>query len=211
MDSKFGIETLTLARDALATFNVRHFLIDGTLLGLVREGRFLDKDDEDIDIGVLAEDFTIYSFGLFRALMRRKGFSLEHFDGVWGTYFVTVWFRDNLELDVFFYFRRGNQRIAYELDSSHIRGYYYPAWLIENLSPVDFYGKSFMAPKHKEAVLAHQYGDWTIPRPDWDSKTSSHNIDLTRRTRWNLLQSRLSNALLRRIWSTIEMSRRALD
>ena len=94
------------------------------------------------------------------------------FYGVWGKHFQIQCLRKNVQVDVFFYFRRGDQRITHGFDTHHIIAFSYPARLLETLAPVDFYGKTFMAPKHKEAVLTHQYGDWKIRRTDWDWRTS---------------------------------------
>lgn len=195
MDTKIGFENLILARDVFTALNVPYFLTDGTLLGLVRNGCFIDHDT-DIDIGVLAEDFNVLSFGRYASLMRRKGFA-HQFLGVWGKCFIAHWHRENVMIDICFYFRRGDQRVAYMFDGPHIIESSYPAWLIETLSPVDFYGETFMAPKHKKAVLSHQYGDWKTPRTDWDWRTSPlHITRRTRKTNWNRLQIRLTNCIL---------------
>lgn len=196
MDAKIGLENLILARDALTAVNVRYFLMDGTLLGLVRDGRFIDWDT-DIDIGVLPEDFSVLSFGLYTSLMRRSGFTYQ-FVGVWGKHFVVHWWRKNLQLDLCFYFRRGDQRVAYSSDGCESFETSYPAPLIESFSPVDFYGKTFMVPEYKEAVLSHQYGDWKIRRTDWNWRTSPLNVLIrpTRATKWKMVQSRLSNKIL---------------
>lgn len=197
MDAKSGLENLILARDALTALNLRYFLMDGTLLGLVRDGCFIDGD-YDIDIGVFAEDFTVLSFGLYTSLMRRNGFTYQ-FQGVWGKFFVASWHRRNVRIDLCFYFRRGEQRILYACDfaTRQVIEFSYPARLIETIAPVDFYGETFMAPKHKEAVLSHEYGDWKIPRRDWNWTTSPLNITRrTKITKWGMVESRLSSRIL---------------
>lgn len=195
MDTKIGLENLILARDALTSLNVRYFLIDGTLLGLVRNGSFLDSD-EDVDIGVLAEDFNIRSFGLYTSRMRGKEFAPD-FYGVWGSSFIAQWWRKNVFVDLAFYFRRDDQRVAYGFYAGEIIEFSYPAWLIETHSPIEFLGQSFMAPKHEEAMLSHQYGNWQIPRADWDwTKSSLHITSRTRMTKWKKLQHRLSNRVV---------------
>jgi hypothetical protein len=75
-------------------------------------------------------------------------------------------------LDLCVFFRRGDQPVGHLFDSKCIIEISYPARLIEVLSPMDFYDKTFVAPKYKEDVLAHQYVDWTTPRTDWDWRTS---------------------------------------
>jgi hypothetical protein len=200
MDAKIGIENLILARDALTALNIRYFLTDGTLLGLVRHGGFIDWD-HDIDIGVFAEDFNFLSFGRYASHMRRKGFVYKLY-GDWGKYFGSHWRRKNGQVDIGFYFRQGDQRVVhlFDFDRRDIIELSYPAWMIETLSPVDFYGKTFIAPKNKREMLSHLYGDWKIPRPDWDYRTSPLNI--TRRTRWTKLKV-LQSKVLNRIFALL--------
>lgn len=196
MDVELGLENLTLAGDALTSLKIPYFLTDGTLLGFVRNGHFIEWDN-DIDIGVFAEDFNICSFWRYASIMRRHGFTYR-FYGVWGKNFVAHWRRNNVLVDVSFYFRQGNQRIVNMFTTHHIIELSYPARLIESLQPVTFYGKTVMAPKYDEAVLSHQYGDWKIPRTDWDWRTSPLNIThRTRITRWKMLQERVSNGIMR--------------
>jgi phosphorylcholine metabolism protein LicD len=197
MDTKIALENLAIVAEALTALNVRYFLSDGTLLGLVRDGHFLDwVEDEDIDIGVLAEDFNILSFGRYASLMRQKGFTYRLF-GVWGKSLITHWWRKNVKIDIAFYFRRGDDRILSMHTVHDIIELSYPAWLIETLTPADFYGKTFMIPKYKEAFLSHEYGDWKIPRRDWDWRTSPLNITLRRKkVKWDVFQLRLSHRIL---------------
>lgn len=200
MDSQIGLENLLLARDALAALEVRHFLIDATLLGLTRNSSFIAWDN-DIDIGVLAEDFTVLSFARYASIMRRMGFDRFRLFGVWGKNFSIHWYRNSTLVDICFYFRRADQRIAYMFDGPDLRDIIeisYPARLIETLAPADFYQHSFMVPKDKEAVLAHQYGDWQVPKRDWNWRTSP--LHITARTRMPMgdkLRSRLSTIILR--------------
>lgn len=204
MDAKVALENLILARDALKAVNVRYFLIDGTLLGLVRDGCFIEWD-YDVDVGVLGEDFTALSFARYLLIMRKNGFTPVYFGGQWKNYFGIHWSRKNVELDIFFYWRRDDKRVAHVIDGDQVIEFSYPAPLIETLSPLEFYSEPFMAPKFKEAVLTHEYGDWTVCKQDWDFRTSQLNITRRfRRTWWDQLRVKLSYSVLRRIWHAID-------
>lgn len=199
MNAEIGIENLCLARDALTALDIRYFLIDGTLLGLVRNCCFIDEqsNEEDIDVGVMAEDFTVPRFETYKSLMRQNGFTLHCQFGEWGKCFRYQWNRKNIMLDLCFYLRRGDQRIGHLFDLRYVIEISYPARLIEVLSPVDFYGETFMVPKDKEEVLAHLYGDWRTPRSDWDWRISPLNItNRTKVAKWRILRSRLRHRVL---------------
>jgi hypothetical protein len=176
-EPKNGLENLVIAREVFADLGVRYFLMDGTLLGLVRDGKFIERDDEDLDIGLFAEDFDLVTFCLLVTKMIEKGF-----DPVWGgctdsfgKSFVLPWWRKGVKLDLDFYVRLGDRRII-QCAYKNLR-FWYPADMIERLCPVEFLGEVFMVPEKKEAVLAHQYGDWKTPKVmDWDWSTSPLNI-----------------------------------
>ena len=201
MDGKTALAALVRARDALVAANVRYFLSDGTLLGLVRHGTFI-KWDSDIDLGVMAEDFNVRSFVRFMVLMHQKGFSLRYLSGRWRRNFAAGWVRKNIKIDLFFYSRRGDLRIAPAFDFGRFCEFSYPASLIETLLPAEFCGETVMAPKDKEAVVAHEYGDWQVPRPDFDWRTSCLNRSPFRR---RPLIPRLWYYALRKAWNAIEL------
>ena len=150
METHTALENLILVRDVLSALKVRYFLSDGTLLGLTRNGRFIEWDN-DIDVGILAEDFNVRTFGLCAAGMKQNGFSY-HFRGGWKKNLTARWLRQNVQVDFFFYFRLGDQRVFRLFDTDEIIEYRYPAKLIEELVPVNFYGLSFMVPKERESV-----------------------------------------------------------
>ena len=208
MDPQIGLENLVLARDALTALNVRYFLMDGTLLGLARNGAFIEWDG-DIDIGVIAEDFTFLSFLKYTAIMRSKGFTSQT-HGVWGKFFYAHWWRRDVQIDTWFYFRSGDRRYAraFAWGTPDLVEFSYPAWLLETLTKVEFYGISFMVPRDKEAVLSHEYGDWRVPKTDWDWRYSplniTHRIKVTKSEAFLARLSnkvlRLSDCITRRMW-----------
>jgi phosphorylcholine metabolism protein LicD len=196
MDTQTALENLILARNVLEAVKVRYFLIDGTLLGLTRGGRFIEWDD-DIDVGIFAEDFNVRTFGLFAAAMKQNGFSY-HTEGGWKRTLTAHWWRKNLRIDFSFYFRRGDQRVIWVCAKDEFIEFSYPAKLIEELVSVDFYGSPFMVPKEREAVLTHSYGDWKVPRTDYNWKTSPLHISArTKTTTGKRVRSFLSRHALR--------------
>jgi hypothetical protein len=174
-DDKIGLENLAIARNVLMEFGVRYFLTDGTLLGLVREGKFIDHDS-DLDVGLFAEDFDLVTFCLCVSKLIDKGFIPEwgECNRSFGRSFVFAGSRNGVKLDLKFYVRRGDLRI---LQCAYDRiQFSFPASMVEPLCPVKFLGEIFMVPKNREAMLAHQYGDWKTPRVDWDWSVSPLNI-----------------------------------
>jgi len=173
--TQHGIRNLTIARDVLTELGVRYFLIDGTLLGLVREKNFIPHD-KDLDIGVFAEDFTPLTFGLCVSKMMEQGFILQHCYGEWDKHFEAAWRRKDLKLDFFFYFKKENKRVFTAYKGNDVIEYWYPSSMIELLAPVSFLGETFTAPRDPEAVLRHKYGDWKTPDKNWDWAYSPLNV-----------------------------------
>ena len=201
MDPDVALENLVLAREVFVSVGVRYFLMHSTLLGLTRNGGFIEWDP-DMDIGVFAEDFTRATFVRYIFVMRNMGFSLQFLGGQWGKYFQACWSRNGVQFDIPFYYRRDDKRVTFSFDPHEVIEFSFPAPLLEELVPVAFGGESFMAPKDKEAVLAYEYGDWQVPKPDWDWRTDPLNLTHRRkRTALELWRSRFSYYPLRRIWN----------
>lgn len=180
MDQQKALKNLVDVRDVLIAMDLKYFLIDGTLLGAVREKDFI-AHDQDIDLGVFGEDWSMKTLREFENRCRLKGLPFHKSYGIFGQAFEQSVKRDGIKLDLFFYWRRGDKRIFHafkgpKLDEDTIT-YEYPVGLIENLAPMEFKGEVFSAPAYFEKVLIAKYGpDWRIPVVKWDWKFGPRNV-----------------------------------
>jgi hypothetical protein len=146
---------------ALERAGIRAFLVDGTLLGAIREGDFI-AHDRDVDLGVFAAEHVPEIPALITAAgiphLRTYG-TLER-----GLQYA---FRARaVKVDLFFYYAdaAGYFHAAWK-DDQPIR-YGYPPF---SLAPLTFLGRPFLAPADPERFLRTKYGpDWRRPVKDWD-------------------------------------------
>lgn len=183
MDKDKATNLLKDVRDVLSAMSLRYFLIDGTLLGAVRECGFIPHD-LDIDLGVFAEDWFPELVTAFVAeLEMSKEIKLHHQFGEFDKYFELAFTRDGIKIDLFFYRREEDKRIFHafmhggrDLPADVIT-YEYPAHLIERLTLIPFMGDFYMAPENCVAVLECKYGkDWRTPVKEWDWRYGPHNV-----------------------------------
>lgn len=162
MNPVHALANLVAARDALTSIGVRPFLVDGTLLGAVREGGFI-AHDRDTDMGVFIEEYS----PSIAPVMVSAGFRLSRTFGTVTRGLEMAFRRAGVKLDVFFYYRDGSGRFhaAWPKDASPIR-YRYPAFA---LAPMEFLGETFLAPADPVAFCEAKYGlGWRDPVIAWD-------------------------------------------
>lgn len=143
------------------------FLVSGTLLGCIREGRLL-AHDKDVDVGVF-EDVdrarllrAIRTSGAFYVLRGRSPriLRLKHVSGAGVDVFVHV--RD--ERDVW---HGGVQMIWHNSPF--------------DLAEREFLGRSFLVPADFDRYLTENYGDWRTPRVDFDTFFDTPNGEVVQR------------------------------
>lgn len=182
MEKDKALQILIDIKKVITRLNKNYFLIDGTLLGAIREKDFIEYDN-DLDVGVFAEQWEWNDITIFISEMRKIEFDLYHQYGIFGECFELSLKRDDIKIDFFFYNRSENKRIFHaflrggqDIDKDLIE-YEYPASIIENLSLIEFLGNEFTAPEKAKEVLFIKYGkDWKIPIKNWDWATSPKNI-----------------------------------
>jgi hypothetical protein len=174
MDKQKATQNLIDAIDTLNDQGLTNFIIDGTLLGAIREGDFI-AHDTDIDIGVMMEEWTIDILAEVFKNMMYKGFILYHSFGIFGKHFELAWYRDGIKVDFFFYYKVGDKiRFNAFLNGGRtlpddILTYEYDAINFNISNTMVFNGLIVNVPFAPEQILIQKYGeDWKTPKTKWD-------------------------------------------
>ena len=170
MNTAHALAALTRAHAALTGIGCHPFLVDGTLLGAIREGDFIGHD-RDVDMGLFV---TEHRSGLV-ATMTRAGLKLRKTFGTLARGLELSFRYVKVKLDLFFYYTdaQGVYHAAWPADGVPIR-YRYPAF---GLAPLTFRGHRFLAPENPEAFLVAKYGDWKTPVVEWDWRWGPRNAE----------------------------------
>lgn len=144
--------------------NVEFFLVSGTLLGCIREGRILSHD-KDVDIGVwddASRDILISAFrtsGLFylQASRSEHVIRIKHVNGT--------------AIDVFIHYREHDN---YWHGGVKLKWSNTPFSII----PHRFLGCVFNIPEDYDLYLKENYGNWRIPTKEYDSSIDTSNATI---------------------------------
>lgn len=166
-------------RDLYAAANeagITPFLMWGTLLGCVREGKLLPHD-RDIDVGMLAIDLA--KKDALVGAMRRRGYDLIA-DRDCKFKFARPNFDLILDIDVFFPWQDKIVCSSRQEDGSYLSEWF-PQDAFAALSPRMFLGVRVLIPDRPERILHAIYGDWQTPRSAYSSQRDPLNrlSDLT--------------------------------
>lgn len=133
--------------------DIPYVLEGGTLLGAVRENRFLPWDD-DVGIAVPAEDFFDKMDELVRQLAD-IGFTPGFRDDSFENCKINV-LRDGARYEILGWFARGSwrRRARYRM----------PRKLLEQRKIITFFGYDFYCPNDATRYLRHFYGNWKVPK-----------------------------------------------
>lgn len=161
MNCGVALRNLVSARDVLRQVGIRPFLVDGTLLGAIREGDFIGHDT-DVDLGVWRRD---WSPKIIPAMLA-AGFRHHRTFGTPDRGLEYSLKRGNVKLDLFFYYEDGDVVYHAAWKDGHPIRYPYPRFTLKRLV---FKGRKFWAPSDPVAFLETKYGPaWRTPVTDWD-------------------------------------------
>ena len=149
---------LTEVAEVLESLEVPYFLVEGTLLGAVRDGTFI-RWDWDVGIALMYET-AMQKLLRISAVLREKGFEVEVIFGSsakvnarkYGTkYELTIWRR------------RGKMRVR--------RGRRIPDHFFAACGEIQFMGRTYPCPSPAEGYLKFCYGNWRVPIMSEDTDT----------------------------------------
>lgn len=146
---------------ALEFAEIEMFLVSGTLLGCIREGRLLSHD-KDIDVGIW-EDVPAESV---RSALRRSGLFTSIPSR--SPQMLRVRHVNGIPLDLFYHFREpadcwhGGIKLKWHNSPFALTG-------------TSFLNETFLVPADHDLYLTENYGDWRIPKTDFDSAFDTPN------------------------------------
>jgi hypothetical protein len=169
---KVDVYTQGLAEKALVDLKksldasgIPMFLISGTLLGCVREGRLLGHD-KDIDVGIW-DDVPMEKI---HAALQRSGLFIHLLSR--SPHYVRVRHLNGIPLDLFYHYR--DEKTWWHAGPK-MKWHNSPF----TLCPREFLGEAFLVPEDHDTYLTENYGDWRTPRIEFDSAFDTPNREVT--------------------------------
>lgn len=144
--------------------NIEFFLVSGTLLGCVREGRILSHD-KDADIGVWDDTNKDILMSVFRTsgLFYVQASRSEHV--------IRVKHVNGTAIDVFVHYREPDN---YWHGGVKLKWSNTPFSIV----PYKFLGEFFNIPEKYDLYLKENYGNWRIPVKEYDSSIDTSNSSI---------------------------------
>ena len=168
--------------DILEEKGCNYFLDAGTLLGAVRDKKFIPWD-HDVDLGLIytnqeeidkliialknnfyvralkfKDDPEIWNLGKYRIIKVYKKIGLFR--------------RDKLCLDIFIFYKSTLETTNQKVYKYGVwgRNAFYPENILKEFQSIEFYNRQYTAPKNTNAFLEFKYGeDWRTPKKKWST------------------------------------------
>lgn len=147
-------------------FDMPHFLTGGTLLGAVRDKNFISWD-KDIDLGFFARHYTdLKPWYLILKQLEYLGFNITKFN----EYVITL--DRGCRVDLFPFYEDGKDFFV----KWGVGKLVFPATSLNELTTIEFKGHTFPIPQYSGNFLKAQYGDWSVPKKDFETVRDSFNF-----------------------------------
>lgn len=160
-DTSAAALTLTTVNKALRSQGLKPFLISGSLLGCMRDGRIMPHD-KDLDMGLIGWESQ---FDLAQAILGLGCFdiNLKRLKGEQLFLISAIDQRTNIAVDFFMFHDKGDH---------YLHGIDYQYGFTQNfrfskfdLVETEFLGESFYIPDEWSRMLSENYGQWQTPEP----------------------------------------------
>ena len=163
-------QSLCAVNEVLRDAGVSNFIISGTLLGCIRDGRIFEHD-KDFDIGVIGWESQ---FDVAAALLKNGRFAFNPRDLRGHQLFLLPVFdrETGYDFDIFFFHDKGDHYI-HGIDSR--LGFTFNFRFSKfDLIEHNFLGDTFLIPNQYDKMLSENYGDdWRTPNPNYFVKLES--------------------------------------
>ena len=163
---RYGYEAMDKIYNVAIEASMPYHAAFGTLLGFVREGRFIPHD-QDIDFAMMPDNRKLK---LFFGLLEDAGFEFERFllfDGKLHEFSVRY---KEISIDFFqLYYDESKKNICHVTDKkdSYWPVFYWPT--PTKLIQQTICGAKTFVPDNYEVILKNLYGDWRTPVVKWES------------------------------------------
>jgi len=181
--SKFVLGQLNKVFEEL---NISYWLVYGTLLGVYRDGKFIEHDD-DIDVGLFLDDYSKD----IRVVLQKYGFRLVREilidNGEYGR--EETYNLEGIDIDLFYFSKKENcfkvHDFKNEDDKSWAKTIQDKGGLIVrertfkkfDIIYINFLDSKYPIPNNTHKHLASVYGeDFMIPNPSWSPYNQPKNI-----------------------------------
>ena len=145
------------------------FLISGTLLGLIREGKFIGWD-KDIDVGIFCNKEKAYE--IVKEFRKSKFFVVRKVDITSDR--IRLVHINGTMIDVFPHYTDKNDSKVWH-DGSASRWWNSPF----SIKETEFIGEKVWIPSNPELYLDENYGNWRIPVEIFDARLDAPNVEVT--------------------------------
>jgi hypothetical protein len=182
---KYGYSLLNEVTETLVDAGIRSFCCCGTLLGLIRDGKFISWDD-DIDMSII--DDPMFSWEILEEKL--NGIGMKKFREFAFDEHVTIqsYVKNNVMIDFGLQTIEGNRVIMkepWQIDGvEYLDGFYrdhrvlfheYP--IVSEIEMKKINGTKVMIPVNYEEYLESKYTkNWKIPDPDWITKAPTEAV-----------------------------------
>lgn len=162
MDRSKARDNLQDLYDVLREYQVRPFLLFGTLLGAYRENNFIEHD-KDIDLGITEDLLPNIKKIIHEKRMEQLGFSvMRNWDG------IVSFIRNNIYIDIYIFKREKECFCCRITDGNTGRNtgvFKIQSYDMENPRLMKFVDRLFFTPRRVKDYLVHVYGlDFMIPK-----------------------------------------------
>jgi len=165
---KNGLSVLRDLCTVLESADIPFFFAAGTALGIVRNGRPLDHDN-DIDVGIFEDDWNREK--LVEIFMKHPNFDLD--DSNPNSPKIGLVHRGGANIDLFKFYREGDHVFH---DAIFVRWKNRP-FDIERYEMAS--GDVVFIPSNVDGYLTENYGNWRIPDSQFDAFVDGPNVQTT--------------------------------
>jgi hypothetical protein len=175
-DSSKCLESMNLVIDVLERHNIKPFPIAGSLLGLVRDGKFMDHD-KDTDIGIFVSNYDEIFNIVSKVCNEPRFISSAMINCSKESHFWNIALLDAINsttIDLFFFYRHPtHSEFGLYTTCGILKWTFKPFRLTRQI----LVGKEYWLPENIEEHLVQMYGDsWREPIESWDSLLNCPNL-----------------------------------